>query len=229
MGKLSVAPPTSGESVRRFLLPVLMLFLAAPLSAPALAQAAPALVAERPEAPAAPAAAATDKPAYMTEDQPLQLRDYEEPTAARAQEPWWQQLFGFLFKLAMVLGLIYLSLMAVRKFQSGQISLPTAKGRNMVVLESTQLNAQQAIHLVSLAGERLLVVGAGPQGLTTLSEITEPSAIAPFLSAQRGNASAFNQVFDLETVVQEANSTLFDETLREVKDSRRPDTEWPRT
>ena len=174
----------------------------------------------------APAKAAADEnqPAYLSEDAPLQLKDYEEPKPA-APEPWWQQLLGFLFKLAMVIGLIFLSLAVVKKLSGGKmtLNLPNTKGRNIVVLETTHLTPQQAIHMISLGGERLLVVGAGPQGLSTLTEITDPQQVRLFLQAQKTTpaASSFNQVFDLEQVVQETNSELLADTFAEVQDDPR--------
>lgn len=160
----------------------------------------------------------TPKPAYMLEDQPLQLRDYDEPQPA-APEPWWSQLLGFLLKLVIVLALVFVSLVALKKIQGGKLQLPNAKGRNMVVMETTTLGPNQAMHLVSVGGERLLVVGATPTGLSTLTEITDPNIVRTFLQERRSGAanSAFNQVFDLETVVQEAGSDLFHEALREQK------------
>lgn len=181
------------------------------------------------EAPAqaagAIAPAADDKkPAYLTEDEPFQLKEYEEPKPA-TPEPWWQQLIGFVFKLAMVIGLIFLSLAVIKKVSGGRmaLNLPNTKGRNIVVLESTHLNPQQAIHMISLGGERLLVVGAGPQGLTTLTEITDPYQVNLFLQAQKStpSASSFNQVFDLEKVVQDTNSDLLSDTFAEVQDDPR--------
>jgi hypothetical protein len=88
--------------------------------------------------------------------------------------------------------------------------------------------------MISLGGERLLVVGAGPQGLSTLTEITDPQQVRLFLQAQKTtpSASAFNQVFDLERVVQDTNSELLGETLREVDDDprfNRGRRKWPGT
>jgi hypothetical protein len=67
-----------------------------------------------------------------------------------------------------------------------------------------------------------LVVGAGPQGLTTLSEISDPATVRALSGSAKPNPTAFNQVFDLESVVQEAGSELFNETLRETRDGRYP-------
>lgn len=167
---------------------------------------------------------APPKPAYLAEDQPLQLKEYEEPTPA-TQGPLWQQALGLLFKLVLVLALAIGSMFAVKKFNGGRLigALPQSKGRNMVVLETTHLSPQQAIHLISLGGERLLVVGAGPQGVTTLAEITEPAQMRPFLHGHKEQSSPFNQVFDMETVSQDEHASLY-EAYREARHRQ----EWPR-
>jgi flagellar biogenesis protein FliO len=168
------------------------------------------------------------KPAYMAEDQPFPLRDYEEPKPS-PQAPWWQQALGFVFKLALVIGLIFLSLGVIKKLQTGRVSLPNAKGKNMVVLESAHLGPQQNVHLISIGGDRLLVVGTGPQGVTKLAEITDPNQVRPLLNPGRGNATAFNQVFDMESAGADHAQDLFAQTMSEVGErygTRRP--EWPR-
>lgn len=170
----------------------------------------------------------TPQPAYMAEDQPLKLKDYDEPKPAEP-EPWWSQLLGFLLKLVIVIGLIFGTLVAMKKMNGGKVAfnLPNTRGRNIVVLETTHLNPQQAVHLISLGGERLLVVGASPQGLTTLSEITDPQQMRPFLQGQKAaSASPFNQVFDLESVVQESGGELFNEAYREQY-GRKGRKDWP--
>lgn len=198
------------------LLLLLALALGAAWSArPALASPPPLVVAAKQPAP----------PAYQAEDQPLRLKDYDEPRPA-PREPWWQQILGFLFKLALVIGLIVLGLSLFKRLSSTNLALSNTRGRNLVVLESAHVTPQQALHLISLGGSRLLVVGSSPQGLTTLAEITDPQQVAPFLQGRKGNPSAFNQAFDLESVVQEANSDLLNETLREVQGPVRR--EWPR-
>ncbi|MDB5097549.1 MAG: Flagellar biosynthesis protein FliO [Cyanobacteria bacterium RYN_339] len=174
------------------------------------------------------ATTAAKKPAYTAEDQPFPLRDYEEPKPA-AQAPWWQQALGFVFKLALVIGLIFVSLGVLKKLQGGRITLPNAKGKNMVVLETANLGPQQNVHLISLGGDRLLVVGASPQGVTKLAEITDPAQVRPFLNGSRSNPSDFNQVYDMEAVGADHAADLFAQTMNEVGErygQRRP--EWPR-
>jgi flagellar biogenesis protein FliO len=177
---------------------------------------------------AKPVSQAAKKPAYMAEDQPFPLRDYEEPKPS-PQAPWWQHALGFVFKLALVIGMIFVSLGAIKKLQGGRVTLPNAKGKNMVVLESANIGPQQNIHLISLGGDRLLVVGASPQGVTKLAEITDPTQVRPFLNPGRANPSDFNQVFDIEAAGADHAQDLFAQTMSEVGErygTRRP--EWPR-
>lgn len=181
--------------------------------APAL-QAAPAAAVQL-------AAAPTPKPAYMLEGQPLQLKDYQEPTP-KAPDPWYVTFLGFLFKLALVLAVAYGALWALKRYQNGQspLPLPTSKGRNLVVLETAPLGGQAAMHLVSLGGERLLVVGASPNGgLRTLDTISDPELVSRLLEKRKPNPSAFNDTFDLAAVVAETDdpSGLLAETLRDLR------------
>lgn len=170
--------------------------------------------------PAADTAPATPKPAYLQENQPLQLKDYDEPKA-QPQSPWWQQLLGFLLKLVLVLGLVLLTLAAIKKLNGGRLALPNTKGRNLMVLESTHLTPQQAVHIICLGGDRLLVVGATPQSLTPLAEITDPLMVRHYMASSKVSASQFNQMYDLESVVQEHG-----EFLDESRGKRRKG--WPR-
>lgn len=188
------------------------------LASPQPAQAAPA------PARLAAAPTPTPTPAYLLESQPLQLKDYQEPEP-KAPEPWYATFFGFLFKLGLVLAVAYGALWALKRYQSGQspLPLPTSKGRNLVVLETAPLGGQSAMHLVSLGGERLLVVGASPQGgLRTLDTIEDPALVSRLLEKRKPNPSAFNDTFDLASVVAESDdsSSLLAETLRDLKHRR---------
>lgn len=195
--------------------------------APALAPPAQDVAADvepAAEAPApkkaAPKPAKDDGPAYLAEDQPFQLKDYEEPKP-QAQAPWWQTLLGFVFKLAMVIGLIFGSMVVVKKLSGGNLPMGlqlNPKGRNLVVLESTQLGPNQGMHLVSVGGERLIVVGTGPQGLATLATIDDPNQVRLLLAAtnQKGQNTAFGQMYDMESVVQEDGGDMFRGPLKDL-------------
>lgn len=170
-----------------------------------------------PMARAAAEDAHPNAPAYTKEDQPFKLRDYEEPKAA-PQAPFWQQALGFALKLLLVIGLIFASLTALKKFSGGRVNLPNAKGKNMAVLETLHLGPQQSVHLISLGGERLLVVGASPAGVNKLAEIDDLATARRLFDGGRGNATPFNQLYDLESVGADHHQDLFAETMKDVGD-----------
>lgn len=188
---------------------------APPAEPPAPMNPPPAAVAPAVTPPVAKAKPAG--PAYMQEDQPFKLRDYEEPKL-NADAPWWDRTGGMLLKLALVVGMLLAALFALRKLTAGggPLGLSLAKGRNLVVLETTTLGPGQAMHLVSVGGDRLLVVGASPQGLTTLACIDEPGQVQLLLAASRGQSTGFNQVYDLESVVQGQGGDMFRGALSDL-------------
>ncbi|MEB3285159.1 MAG: flagellar biosynthetic protein FliO [Candidatus Sericytochromatia bacterium] len=157
-------------------------------------------------------------PAYLQEDQPFKLRDYEEPKL-QAESPWWQQTGGMLVKLVLVVMLLVGVLWFVKRGSSGgriNFGFTAPKGRNLVVLESTHLGPQQTMHLVSVGGDRLIVVGASPSGLTTLATVDEPTQVQLLLAASRGQSTGFNQVYDLESLVQEPGGEMFRGALSDL-------------
>ncbi|MEB3328550.1 MAG: flagellar biosynthetic protein FliO [Candidatus Sericytochromatia bacterium] len=175
-----------------------------------------------PSVPPRPAAASTARPrpagpAYMAEDQPFKLRDYEEPKL-EAGAPWWQQTGGLIVKLVIVLGLMLAALAFVRKVGGGRLpmGLSGGRGRNLIVLESTSLGPQHSMHLVSVGGDRLIVVGSSPQGLTTLATVDDPAQAAVLLAASRGQNTSFNQLYDLESVMQGPGGDAFRGALTDM-------------
>lgn len=181
------------------------------------AQGVPAAPA-REVAPPPPPVQKAAGPAYLQEDQPFKLRDYEEPKV-QAEAPWWQQTGGMLVKLVLVVLVLLGTLLFLKRGTTGgkiNFGFAAPKGRNLVVLETTNLGAQQAMHLVSVGGDRLIVVGASPAGLTTLATIDEPAQVQLLLAASRGQSAGFNQVYDLESLVQEPGGDILRGALTDL-------------
>lgn len=107
------------------------------------------------------------------------LRDYSEIASAPASAPWWSMTFDLVVKLGLVIGLIYLTMWALRTYVLG----PQARRRlgarltgRMDVLDTTQLAPNRTLYLVEVA-DRVLVLGATGTSLNMLAEIKEAEAI----------------------------------------------------
>jgi len=75
-------------------------------------------------------------------------------------------------KLVFILALLYGSLALLRYWQGNR---PTARQRQIAVVETVRLSPRQAIHLVR-AGEQMLLIGATDQGLALLADLELGSA-----------------------------------------------------
>lgn len=73
-------------------------------------------------------------------------------------------------KTALVLGLAYLALKALRRWQ-----WTGARARQVSVLESLRLTPRQTLHLIRVGG-RVLLIGASDAHLCLLAEIEPPAA-----------------------------------------------------
>jgi len=74
-------------------------------------------------------------------------------------------------KLALVIALIYGCLWVARRWQGGWFA---PRKKQITLLESTRLSPRQALHLVRV-GEQVLLVGATDQSVTLLTEVALPA------------------------------------------------------
>jgi flagellar biosynthetic protein FliO len=79
-----------------------------------------------------------------------------------------------IFKFGIVLALIYAAFYFLRRWRGG---LPGVPSRRMAVIETARLSPRQAIHLVRVGNQELLI-GATDQNLSLLAEIEPATAIA---------------------------------------------------
>jgi flagellar protein FliO/FliZ len=106
------------------------------------------------------------------------LRDYQEIAQTAPQQPWYSLTFDLVVKLGLVIGLIYLTMWALKRFVVGPQArggAPRLAGR-LEVLDTTHLAPNRTVYLVEVA-DRVLVLGATQSTLSTLAEIKEPGAI----------------------------------------------------
>ena len=107
------------------------------------------------------------------------LPDYSELASTPASAPWWSMTLDLVVKLGLVIGLIYLTMWALRTYVLG----PQARKRlgnslpgRIDVLDTTVLAPNRTLYLVEVA-DRVLVLGATGTSLSTLAEIREAEAI----------------------------------------------------
>ncbi|TAK25341.1 MAG: hypothetical protein EPO26_02905 [Chloroflexota bacterium] len=108
------------------------------------------------------------------------VRDYAEITSVPASQPWWALTFDLVIKLGLVIGLIYLTMWALRRYVAGPRARARAGGGaglgRINVLDSVALGPGRNIYLLSVA-QRVLVVGATSSSLATLGEISDPADV----------------------------------------------------
>jgi flagellar biosynthetic protein FliO len=87
--------------------------------------------------------------------------------------------FDLVVKLGLVIGLIYLTMWALRTYVMGPQARRRISSRlngKIDVLDTTTLAPNRTLYLVEVA-DRVLVLGATGTNLNTLAEIREPEAI----------------------------------------------------
>lgn len=102
------------------------------------------------------------------------LAEYQDPQVQPAPNGILT-IVGLLFKLAIVLGLIYLTVLGLRFFSNkGRVGLPGSGAIN--VLEKTALAQNRELYLIDVA-DKVLLLGATANNISVLSEITDEEAI----------------------------------------------------
>jgi flagellar biogenesis protein FliO len=83
-------------------------------------------------------------------------------------------VIGFILKLALVLGLCYLSILGLKRFSSLKTSVGPVKG-TIHVVENASIGANRSLHVVVIGSKRLLVAST-PNQVNLLTEL-EPVEI----------------------------------------------------
>ena len=100
---------------------------------------------------------------------------------------WWRTALA----LGLVVGLIFLARYLMRRLGGGAAK---AGGGAIDVLARTSVSPRQQLLLVRL-GRRLLLVGSGPEGMTPLSEITDPEEVDRMLKlVETSKAESFAEI-----------------------------------
>ena len=130
-------------------------------------RAAPSGPKRRKALTAAPIAAASPATPFLT--------PYREPKRDDAAPPLSRIIVDLFAKLAVVLGVAWLSLYMLRGIFTRRGVMPGRRGR-IKVIENASLGPHQAIHLVKVAG-KVLVLGSTPDRITTISVVDDPDLL----------------------------------------------------
>lgn len=103
------------------------------------------------------------------------LADYKEPKKDDSELSLGRVIVDLIWKLALVLGIAYLSIYALRGIMGRQSTIAGPKGR-LKVLESAALGPNRAVHLVRV-GNKILVLGSTPDQITAIGEVDELEAV----------------------------------------------------
>jgi flagellar biosynthetic protein FliO len=109
------------------------------------------------------------------------LDDYKEPTKNDNETPIGRVIVDLIWKLALVLGIAYLSIYALRGIMNRQAVLPGQRGR-LKVLETAALGPNRSVHLVRV-GNKVLVLGSTPDQITAIGEVDEPETAPQSLAS----------------------------------------------
>lgn len=93
----------------------------------------------------------------------------DEKVETAKESPVYVTALGFLFKLALVLALAYVTILALKRFTSLRAPLGVDQ-RRIRVLENSPLGANRMLHLIEVGSKRLLVAST-PSQVNLVTEI----------------------------------------------------------
>lgn len=118
------------------------------------------------------------------------LAALDERGRAATREPSGIGLFfGVLWKLALVVLLIWITVWLLRRFMGPGAAAPAAGGP-VRVLSVRHLDARHAVWIIEI-GERMLVVASGGGAMTLLAELTSPVEKAAVRESMREAGGRF--------------------------------------
>jgi flagellar biosynthetic protein FliO len=117
------------------------------------------------------------------------LAAYDRGRTAPREAGTLALLFGVLWKLALVVVLIWVTVWLLRRFMGTGVAAP-ASGGPIRVLATRHLDARHAVWIIEI-GERFLIVGTGGGGVSLLGEIASPVERAAIREGLRESGAKF--------------------------------------
>ena len=164
-----------------------------------------------------------DSAAQSAEDRGAGYLPYAEPTAL-GSGGFFGAVIRTIISLAIVLGLLYVTLRVIRKFSVGGAG-PSAEG-SVRVVGRIHLSPKIVVYFLRLADE-LLVIGTNAGNISPLATIKDEQTISEIendLKSALGGApsAAFSRLFDGSMAVfqksPEREDSIIDDQLRSLND-----------
>jgi flagellar protein FliO/FliZ len=125
--------------------------------------------------PAASAQSAAQADTSLAAPRKPFLSEYQDPQPQTAPNTL-MTIVGLVVKLAVVIGLIYLTILGLRYFGSRGRKVFLGGGSAINVIEKTALAQNRELYLIDVA-DKVLLLGATASGISVLTEITDPDSI----------------------------------------------------
>jgi flagellar biogenesis protein FliO len=161
---------------------------------------------------------------YEPEALPFLNTDPQNAGNAGAEKPLWLSFIDVVSKLAIVIGLLYLTLLGIRWLQKHKSpQLDAEGGATIRVLETVGLTPGRSLHLVTV-GDKTLLLGATDHQLSLLTELSELSDTVTSLPEQENSfeTALQNQAESVEDAVerhtaQEANRAGWQTAMEQLR------------
>lgn len=152
-----------------------------------------------------------------------------EQKQVESQEPVYLTAIKFIFKLALVLGLCYGTILALKKF-SGMKGHFGCGGQKIKVIENSSLGSNRNLHLIQVGSKKLLVAST-PGQVSLVAEVeiedSEEPVQAQQMTAFKDQLSSFignksDATSSARTVAEmlRDSSTIIQDKVREVSGIR---------
>ncbi len=154
------------------------------------------------------------------------LEAKEQKTPQQKPVPAYRIALGMIAKLAIVIVLVYLTILGLKKFTN--LKSPVAKsGQHIRVLENSMLAANRSLHVVEV-GSRKIVIGSTPSQVSMITELPEEeqdqtpvadsgfkNQLAAFISGRKPAEAQLETAATVAELLRESNEYLQDK-VREV-------------
>ncbi|HAR64513.1 MAG: hypothetical protein DKM50_10100 [Candidatus Margulisiibacteriota bacterium] len=117
------------------------------------------------------------------QEEKLSWEDYKEPGTASQNKSIFRSIFGFIWKLTIVIILLYVTIRILKLFYENKVSMK-GEGTNFAVLDTFYIKPNQALHVVEIV-DRFFVLGITSQAINVICEITDTDKIAAMKKVEK--------------------------------------------